>query len=94
MAGLTDTGLRLSELRHLRAADIDSHAERRCMRVEQGKGGKDRRVPLADDVLEKRRAGDRCDGHGPLHARCKALSQGQARGLLRHPRQSAPPETR
>lgn len=46
------TGLRLSELRHLRVADIDSHADRMCIRVEQGKGGKDRYVPLAPAVLE------------------------------------------
>lgn len=46
------TGLRLSELRHLRVADIDSHADRMCIRVVQGKGGKDRYVPLEDDVLQ------------------------------------------
>ena len=46
------TGLRLSELRHLRVADIDSHADRMCIRVVQGKGGKDRYVPLAEDVLQ------------------------------------------
>ena len=46
------TGLRLSELRHLRVADIDSHADRMCIRVVQGKGGKDRYVPLADDILQ------------------------------------------
>lgn len=46
------TGLRLSELRHLRVADIDSHADRMCIRVVQGKGGRDRYVPLERDVLE------------------------------------------
>lgn len=46
------TGLRLSELRHLRVADIDSHADRMCIRVVQGKGGKDRYVPLPKDVLQ------------------------------------------
>lgn len=46
------TGLRLSELRHLRVCDIDSHEDRMCIRVVQGKGGKDRYVPLAPDVLE------------------------------------------
>jgi len=45
------TGLRLSELLDLRVADIDSHADRMCIRVVQGKGGKDRYVPLAEDVL-------------------------------------------
>ena len=33
------TGLRLSELRQLRVGDIDSHADRMCIRVVQGKGG-------------------------------------------------------
>ena len=46
------TGLRLSEMCHLRAEHIDSHADRMCIRVEQGKGAKDRYVPLADDVLQ------------------------------------------
>ena len=46
------TGLRLSELCHLRVADIDSHSDRMCIRVEQGKGGKDRYVPMSADVLE------------------------------------------
>jgi integrase/recombinase XerD len=40
------TGLRVSELCHLRVADIDSHADRMCIRVEQGKGAKDRYVKL------------------------------------------------
>ena len=46
------TGLRLSELCHLRAEHIDSHADRMCIRVVQGKGSKDRYVPLAADVLQ------------------------------------------
>ena len=36
--------------------DIDSVADCMCIRVEQGKGGKDRYVPLALDVLELLRA--------------------------------------
>ena len=50
------TGLRLSELCHLRVEHIDSHTDRMCIRVEQGKGGKDRYVPLAEDVLQLLRA--------------------------------------
>jgi integrase/recombinase XerD len=46
------TGLRLSEMCRLRPEHIDSHADRMCIRVEQGKGAKDRYVPLADDVLQ------------------------------------------
>ena len=45
------TGLRLSELCGLRVADIDSAADRMCIRVVQGKGAKDRYVPLAPDAL-------------------------------------------
>lgn len=45
------SGLRLSELCRLRPEHIDSHADRMCIRVEQGKGGKDRYVPLSEDVL-------------------------------------------
>lgn len=50
------TGLRLSELCHLCVADIDSHADRMCLRVVQGKGGKDRYVPLEQDTLDVLRA--------------------------------------
>jgi len=50
------TGLRLSELCHLRVEHIDSAADRMCIRVVQGKGAKDRYVPLASDVLEQLRA--------------------------------------
>ena len=50
------TGLRLSELCHLRVEHIDSAADRMCIRVVQGKGAKDRYVPLAPDVLEHLRA--------------------------------------
>lgn len=50
------TGLPLSELCRLRVADIDSHADRMCIRVVQGKGAKDRYVPLAADVLQLLRA--------------------------------------
>lgn len=47
-----DTGLRLSEMRHLRVCDIDSHADRMCIHVVQGKGGKDRYVPLTPQLLQ------------------------------------------
>jgi site-specific recombinase XerD len=50
------TGLRLSELCHLRVQHIDSAVDRMCVRVVQGKGAKDRYVPLSEDVLELLRA--------------------------------------
>lgn len=50
------TGLRVSELCHLRVEHIDSHADRMCLHVVQGKGGKDRFVPLSDDTLAVARA--------------------------------------
>jgi len=48
------TGLRLSELTHLRPTDIDSH--RMVIRVEQGKGQKDRYVMLSPRLLAELRA--------------------------------------
>ena len=47
-------GLRLSELCHLRVADIDS--DRMTIRVEQGKGAKDRYAMLSPVVLQRLRA--------------------------------------
>jgi integrase/recombinase XerD len=44
-------GLRVGELRRLRVSDIDGHPDRMCVRIEQGKGAKDRYVPLPADVL-------------------------------------------
>lgn len=47
-------GLRLTEGTQLQVADSD--AQRRLVRVRQGKAGKDRYVPLADRTLELLRA--------------------------------------
>ena len=44
------TGVRVSEAVHLRAADIDS--QRMMIRIEQGKGHKDRYVQLSPKLLE------------------------------------------
>jgi site-specific recombinase XerD len=52
-AALTTTyaaGLRVSELAHLRVSDIDS--QRMALRVEQGKGGRDRYTLLPAPLLE------------------------------------------
>ncbi len=49
-------GLRVGELCHLRVGDIDSHADRMCVRIVQGKGARDRYVPLPPDVLQVLRA--------------------------------------
>jgi site-specific recombinase XerD len=49
------SGLRLSELCHLRGCDIDSAPDRMCIRVVQGKGAKDRYSLLTPDLLEQLR---------------------------------------
>jgi len=48
------TGLRASEVMHLKVSDIDS--ERMTLRVEQGKGSKDRFAMLSPVLLERLRA--------------------------------------
>jgi len=48
------TGLRVSEVVHLKVADIDS--PRMCLRIDQGKGQKDRYVPLSQRLLRELRA--------------------------------------
>lgn len=53
-------GLRVGELCRLRVADIDGHVDRMCVRVVQGKGAKDRYVPLPQDVCELLRGWWRC----------------------------------
>lgn len=45
-------GLRIGELCRLRVGDIDGHGDRMCVRIVQGKGAKDRYVPLPADVLQ------------------------------------------
>lgn len=47
-------GLRLSELLAVQVSHLDG--ERRLLRVEQGKGAKDRLVPLSETLLEQLRA--------------------------------------
>ena len=46
-------GLRVSELVHLKVRDVDG--ERRLLRVEQGKGAKDRQVIVAPTLLQRLR---------------------------------------
>ena len=48
-------GLRVSEVCALRPAHIDAAADRMCVRVVQGKGAKDRYVPLAAELLARLR---------------------------------------
>jgi site-specific recombinase XerD len=50
---LYSTGIRCSELCHLRPEDIDK--ERMVIRIRQGKGGKDRDVPLSEKLREQLR---------------------------------------
>ena len=48
------TGMRRAELRRLKVSDIDS--QRMVIHIRQGKGGKDRDVPLSPKLLEALRA--------------------------------------
>ena len=50
---LYSTGMRRSELCHLRTEDIDK--ERMVIRIRQGKGGKDRELPLSPKLYEQLR---------------------------------------
>lgn len=49
-------GLRLSEVCHLQVADIESAPDRMCLKVRQGKGGKDRYTLLSPCLLTTLRA--------------------------------------
>lgn len=60
-------GLRVSELCALQTQDIDSHADRMCVRIRQGKGAKDRYVPLSPGLLQALRAYWRTSGPRPRH---------------------------
>jgi site-specific recombinase XerD len=57
------TGMRRSELSHLRVEDIDK--QRMVIRVHQGKGGKDREVPLSPKLLDQLRTYWRSLPHKP-----------------------------
>jgi site-specific recombinase XerD len=53
LMALYSTGMRRSELCHLRVEDIDS--QRMVVRIRNGKGGKDREVPLSPILLDQLR---------------------------------------
>jgi site-specific recombinase XerD len=53
LMALYSTGMRRAELCHLRTEDIDK--ERMVIHIRQGKGGKDRDVPLSPKLLEQLR---------------------------------------
>jgi site-specific recombinase XerD len=76
-------GLRLGEVLNLKAQDIDS--SRMVVHVRQGKGAKDRLVPLALHLLEDLRAYWRC--HRPagclFDGRCRGSVQRMVKRTLR-----------
>lgn len=90
------TGLRVSELTHLRLADIDS--QRMVIRVDQGKGQKDRYVMLSPRLLQELRAygkqahlrlwlfpgagADQPIGKGAIEQACQKA--GQRAGIAKH----------
>ncbi len=84
-------GLRASEAARLKVSDIDS--SRMVIRVEQGKGGKDRYVMLSPQLLEILRAYwrltkperwlfPRRDGRGPIHSQTLGIACRTACELL------------
>jgi site-specific recombinase XerD len=90
------TGLRISETVHLKPADIDS--QRMVIRVEQGKGHKDRYVMLSVRLLETLRhwwrierpqhwlfPGQRADQPITRHAVEKACQEAHSRGRISKP---------
>jgi integrase/recombinase XerD len=84
-------GLRLSELVAVRVSDIDG--ERSLLRIEQGKGGKDRLVPLSPTLLEQLRTYWRhLRPHGylfPGQRRGDALSQTAIQRVFKRAKASA-----
>jgi site-specific recombinase XerD len=90
------SGLRVSELSHLRLTDIDS--QRMMIRVEQGKGQKDRYVMLSPRLLDQLRAywkqyhprrwlfpsasGDQPIGKGAIEQACHKACQ--RAGIAKH----------
>ena len=70
-------GLRVSELCALRPEHIDSAADRMCVRVVQGKGARDRYVPLSEELLAL--LPDRMPGCSRLRAMPTAPSLARAR---------------
>lgn len=85
------TGIRLSELAHLRVKDI--HSDRRVLRIEQGKGNKDRYVLLSESLLRVLReywrvyrpCGPLFYGGEPV----RAISVGAIQKAFRHSRDKA-----
>ena len=68
------TGMRLSELCHLRGCDIDSSPDRMCIRVIQGKGGHDRYSLLTPELLDQLRLYWRqCRARRGLRTGCSRL---------------------
>lgn len=85
------TGLRVSEVTHLKVTDIDS--QRMCIRVEQGKGQKDRYVPLSPQLLQQLRhywcRYRPSEWLFPGHPKDRAMSRYGASWIYRHAKTKA-----
>ena len=87
-------GLRVSELCGLRVEHIDSAADRMCVRVVQGKGARDRYVPLSEELLGLLRRYWRAEHprqwlFGPLTGAPRVLHVQQAQRWYGHARHGA-----
>lgn len=91
------TGLRVSELCALQVADIESAPDRMCLKVRQGKGGKDRYTLLSPRLLATLQDGWRVarpslwlfpnpDGSGPIDIKVAQRIYGAARDAAGIPR--------
>jgi len=87
-AVLAYSGCRVGEIARLRVEDLKTHSGHRILEV-RGKGGKERRVPLHAEAVERIEvwldAGRLRDGRGPLFRPCRTARGGGHSGFREQP---------